>query len=102
MPTAGMPPDGASRTSTRQDSPSSLYAVDGQDWYIKDGLSWQQNFEAWNNLNVAPTAGNAGVGMPDNSMFMFRGLDSRGEFSDGAFDSLSMSMSNLDNLPNLD
>jgi hypothetical protein len=100
---SGMSGNGASRASTRQVSPSSsLYAIDGQDWYIKDGLNWQQNFEAWNNLNATTPAGNAGGGMQDNSMFMFRGLGNRGDFSDDAFDSLNMSMSNLDNLPNLD
>lgn len=93
----GMPSSDASRTGTRQVSPSSLYAIDGQDWYLKDGVNWQQNFEAW---NLGAPAATSGAGIPDNSMFMFRGL--QGDFSDGAFDSLNMSMSNLDNLPNLD
>lgn len=93
----------ASRSGTRQVSPSSLYAIDGQDWYLKDGVNWQQNFEAWNlGGAVSSPGGSAGNGgLVDGSMFMFRGLRG-GDLSDGAFDSLNMSMSNLDHLPGLD
>ncbi|KAJ4400906.1 Nitrogen assimilation transcription factor nit-4, partial [Neurospora sp. IMI 360204] len=31
----------------RQVSPSSIYAIDGQDWYLKDGVTWQQGFQGW-------------------------------------------------------
>ncbi|KAL2153216.1 hypothetical protein VTH82DRAFT_4371 [Thermothelomyces myriococcoides] len=40
-------------SSRRQLSPSSLYAVDGQDWYLKDGVTWQQNFQSWAGLGSA-------------------------------------------------
>lgn len=101
----GMPSTEASRTTTRQVSPSSLYAIDGQEWYLKDGVNWQQNFETWDlggpaTATTSATNGATG-GIPDaSSMYMFRGL--RGGTTEGAFDSLNMSMSNLDNLPNLD
>jgi hypothetical protein len=95
MPSSSGP---STQSGTRQVSPSSLYAIDGSDWYIKDGVNWQQNFEAW---NAASSSGN-GAGMADGSMFMFRGLRTGNEFDGGAFDSLSMSMGNLDQLPGLD
>jgi hypothetical protein len=97
-------PSGTSQSGngTRQVSPSSLYAIDGQDWYLKDGVNWQQNFEAWNMGGGATNGGGAnGGGMADASMFMFRGMR-RGEFGDGAFDSLNMGMGSLDHLPGLD
>ncbi|KAK3353032.1 fungal-specific transcription factor domain-containing protein [Lasiosphaeria hispida] len=112
--TNGLSPQGAasrpSATGPRQVSPSSnsLYAIDGQDWYLKDGVNWQQHFETWNNLPSAgtgnhnsPSVSSAGGGManPASSMFMFQGL--RGDAIDTTFDSFG-SMGNLDNLPGLD
>ncbi|KAK3688561.1 fungal-specific transcription factor domain-containing protein [Podospora appendiculata] len=99
-----------SRTGTRHVSPSSLYAIDGQEWYLKDGVSWQQNFEAWGLGNTNPvdslsaTNGAGGDansgGMVDPSMFMFRGL--RGNEMDSlGFESLG-SMGAMDHLPGLD
>ncbi|KAK1782469.1 fungal-specific transcription factor domain-containing protein [Copromyces sp. CBS 386.78] len=31
----------------RHVSPGSIYAIDGQDWYLKDGVTWQQGFQGW-------------------------------------------------------
>jgi hypothetical protein len=28
-------------------TPSSMFAIDGQDWYLRDSVNWQQNFQAW-------------------------------------------------------
>lgn len=81
--------------STRQMSPNSLFAIDGQDWFLKDGVSWQQNFETWG-LGQRPSNGQGN--MPD--MYMFRGL--RSPDMDTTFDSLNNSMNNLDHLPGLD
>jgi len=74
--------------STRQVTPNSVYPVDGQDWFLKDSVNWAHNFEGWG-LNT---------GMPDGSMFLFRGVPDR----DTTFDSLSNSMTDLDHLPGLD
>lgn len=50
----------------RQVSPSSIYAIDGQDWYLKDGVTWQQGFQGWDLEGVGSvrsgTAAKAGVG----------------------------------------
>ncbi|KAI5867012.1 fungal-specific transcription factor domain-containing protein [Durotheca rogersii] len=42
------------------------YAVDGQDWYLKDGVNWQSSFDAWNMGNGA-----SGINVSDPSMFIF-------------------------------
>lgn len=101
------PPGGSSGKSTR--IPNAQYALDGKDWYLKDGVSWQQNFESWSmgasptsqssSGNVPATAGGAVPG--GNEMFMFKGLqESDLDLGDGwDFDS---SMTNLDMLPGLD
>jgi hypothetical protein len=100
----GMEQASSSRSANRQLSPNSLYAVDGQDWYLKDGVNWQQNFETWglgaaaNQPSNSP-GGSTSPGMSDTSMFMFRGM--RGNDMDSGFDSLG-SMGSLDNLPGLD
>ncbi|KAB5523967.1 fungal-specific transcription factor domain-containing protein [Coniochaeta sp. 2T2.1] len=113
----------SSSGNTRQVSPSSssLYAIDGSDWYLKDGVNWQQNFEAWNGggggggggggSQQSPMGGGGAGGGGDGGMFMFRGMTgSRGGggagagdgFDSGVFDSLGMSMGGLDHLPGLD
>ncbi|KAK0715799.1 fungal-specific transcription factor domain-containing protein [Lasiosphaeris hirsuta] len=112
--TGGLSPQGAASrpaaTGPRQVSPSSnsLYAIDGQDWYLKDGVNWQQHFETWNNLPSAETgnhnspslsATSGNMANPASSMFMFQGL--RGDAIDTTFDSFG-SMGNLDHLPGLD
>ncbi|KAI0155061.1 fungal-specific transcription factor domain-containing protein [Hypoxylon sp. FL1284] len=38
----------ASQSTRRNQPPNSIYAVDGQDWYLKDGVNWQSSFDAWN------------------------------------------------------
>ncbi|KAK6085856.1 Nitrogen assimilation transcription factor nit-4-like protein 2 [Seiridium cupressi] len=58
------------QSSTRNVTPSSAYGVDGQDWYLKDGVNWQSGFDAWNMGNAATTGSN---GFPDSSMFVFTG-----------------------------
>ncbi|TPX10506.1 uncharacterized protein E0L32_008556 [Thyridium curvatum] len=82
---------------------TSLYAVDGQDYYLKDGVNWQQNFEGWGLGGGAPVGGNtpaAGGGGDVPDLFMFRNVRN----SDGspAFDSLNSPMDSLNNLPGLD
>jgi len=100
-----------SRQGTRHVSPSSIYAIDGHDWYLKDGVNWQQNFETWGlaggqgggNTDASPDTGVDG-GRGDAtaaSMFMFRGLGRANEMDPMGFDSLG-SMGNLDHLPGLD
>ncbi|KAK3487778.1 nitrogen assimilation transcription factor nit-4 [Neurospora hispaniola] len=37
----------SSKSVGRHVSPSSIYAIDGQDWYLKDGVTWQQGFQGW-------------------------------------------------------
>jgi hypothetical protein len=107
-----MPSAGSSRSATRHVSPNSVYAIDGQDWYLKDAVSWQQNFEAWNNMasgaggpssgqNYGPNNANGTSGAaPSDSMFMFRGMP-QNEMNSSGFD-LFGSMDTLDHLPGLD
>lgn len=45
-----------SRQSTR--TPTTQYALDGKDWYLKDGVNWQQNFESWA-MGASPTSQNS-------------------------------------------
>jgi hypothetical protein len=58
------------QSSTRNATPSSAYAVDGQDWYLKDSINWQSGFDAWNMANSATATSNA---FQDSSMFVFTG-----------------------------
>lgn len=114
-PMGSTPTSSRSAAQHRQLSPSSIYAIDGQDWYLKDGVNWQQNFETWNLGTAAAATGsnapgpsnNAGAGgssaspgMGDASMFMFRGM-SGSEMDGTGFESLG-SMGSLDHLPGLD
>ncbi|KAJ9138915.1 Fungal specific transcription factor [Pleurostoma richardsiae] len=88
-----------SRTTTRQVTPSSssVYAVDGQDWFLKDGVNWQQNFESW---GLGPGSG-GGQGIGDQgSMFMFKGM--QGSDLDSVFDFNNSVNNSLDQLPGLD
>ncbi|KAI1101081.1 fungal-specific transcription factor domain-containing protein [Jackrogersella minutella] len=60
---------GSNQTSPsmrRNQTPNSVYAVDGQDWYLKDGVNWQSSFDAWNMGN-----GPSGSNVSDPSMFVF-------------------------------
>lgn len=104
----------SSRTATRNATPNSVYAIDGQDWFLKDGINWQQNFEGWgmpsptnnnttnnnNNNNNAAGAG-AGAGVPGNDVFMFKGLQG-GDLDMGDTWDFDSSMTNLDQIPGLD
>jgi hypothetical protein len=101
---ASMGPPQSARPGGRQVSPSSLYAIDGQDWYLKDGVNWQQNFQTWG-LGAGAGASrpqNAGGSSASNgmndSMFVFRGVNMNE--MDSGFDSLGMG--SLDHLPGLD
>ncbi|ROW09486.1 hypothetical protein VMCG_02402 [Cytospora schulzeri] len=106
MTTSG-PSTQSSRTMTRQVTPNSIYAIDGQDWFLKDGISWQQNFEGWG-LGASPTnssntsgGGSGGTGMTSGDMFMFKGLQGPGLDMGSSWD-FDSSMSNLDQIPGLD
>ncbi|KAK3390441.1 fungal-specific transcription factor domain-containing protein [Podospora didyma] len=100
------------RNMNNTSNTSSIYAIDGQDWYLKDGVNWQQNFEAWatsSNPNPSQTGGLSDPSSP--SLFTFRaGLNGgRGanEFDSSGFDSLNSlnslgGMGSLDHLPGLD
>ena len=102
---ANMPPPQTSRPSGGGGGgrgPSSLYAVDGQDWYLKDGVNWQQNFQTWGaGVGAGQSSsrggnGNAAAGMSD-PMYVFRGM---GEMDQTGFEGLGMG--GLDHLPGLD
>ncbi|KAI1408884.1 fungal-specific transcription factor domain-containing protein [Hypoxylon sp. FL1857] len=54
------------QSARRSQAPNSVYAVDGQDWYLKDGVNWQSGFDTWNMGNAPP-----GANVSDPSMFIF-------------------------------
>lgn len=56
----------AFHNTRRSQAPNSTYAVDGQDFYIKDGVNWQSSFDVWN-MGNAPSGSN----VSDPSMFIF-------------------------------
>ncbi|RYO85741.1 hypothetical protein DL762_005062 [Monosporascus cannonballus] len=68
----------SSRTSTTA-TPNSVYAMDGQEWCIKDSVNWQSSFDTWNMANpttsvAAAAAAAAAVedsGLSDPSVFLF-------------------------------
>jgi hypothetical protein len=64
-----------SRSTTRNATPnSSAYAVDGQDWYLKDGVNWQSGFDAWNMGGGANGNSNSSTnGLGEAPMFLFTG-----------------------------
>ncbi|KAI1462030.1 fungal-specific transcription factor domain-containing protein [Annulohypoxylon moriforme] len=62
----GARPNQASQTLRRNQHPNSIYAVDGQDWYLKDGVNWQSGFDTWN-MGSGPSGSN----VSDPSMFIF-------------------------------
>lgn len=122
MPGGGGPPaqGGGQRASMvpRQGAAaaSSVYAIDGQDWFLKDGINWQQNFESWG-LSGSPTTsssnasggagggggggGGGGVGLGGGDMFMFKGLQGAVLDMGGSWD-FDNSISSLDRIPGLD
>lgn len=104
----------------RHVSPQSVYAIDGQDWYLKDGVNWQQNFETWaSNSGTGGGGGGSGgggQGLASPSMFMFQGLRGGGGAGPGGdggsgggglvdatgFEAALGAMGSLDHLPGLD
>jgi hypothetical protein len=100
---ASMGPPSSSSRPARQATTSSPYAIDGQEWYLRDGVTWQQNFQTWglgtaaNQQSNARGSNNTSNGMTDPSMFVFRGV---GVDVDSGFESLGMDI--LDHLPGLD
>ncbi|KAI1477627.1 fungal-specific transcription factor domain-containing protein [Daldinia eschscholtzii] len=95
----------ASQNTRRNQAPNSIYAVDGQDWYLKDGVNWQSGFDTWNMGNGPPNSN-----MSDPSMFIFtsnppannagRSLASM-DFNFEGLNNISSSMDGWD-LPNLE
>lgn len=80
-----------SRSTTRNVSPSLLGepSIDGQNWYLHDGVRWHQNFESWGLPPVSSAPGNAGASRaaegaalqaasPSFSDFGFRRMDELG------------------------
>lgn len=88
------------------------YALDGKDWYLKDGVSWQQNFESWGGLGTsgasqhggipAVVGGGGGGGGEAGDMYMFKGLLPDGDLDMGDGWDFDSSMTNLDMIPGLD
>ncbi|RYP82881.1 hypothetical protein DL770_005488 [Monosporascus sp. CRB-9-2] len=61
----------SSRTSTTA-TPNSVYAMDGQEWYIKDSVNWQSSFDTWNMANPTTSSAAAADGrLSDPSVFLF-------------------------------
>lgn len=114
--TSSGPSTQSSRAATRNATPNSVYAIDGQDWFLKDGINWQQNFEGWgmtnptsntnnnnnkNNNNAAGAGAGAGGGVAGGDVFMFKGLQ-EGDLDMGDTWDFDSSMTNLDQIPGLD
>lgn len=103
---AGLSSGNGTRQSTR--TPITQYALDGKEWYLKDGVNWQQNFESWGdgqnggsgNMQAGP-GGDLSGGSGGGDVFVFKGLQGSDlDLGDGwDFDS---SMTNLDMIPGLD
>lgn len=100
-------PTQSSRNAPRQVTPNSIYAIDGQDWFLKDGINWQQNFESWGLGGSPPHSSNTsgsggGGGLAGSDMFMFKGLQGAGlDMGDTSWE-FDRSMTNLDQIPGLD
>lgn len=101
------------RRSQHVSSPSAgptAYAIDGQDWFLKDGVSWQQNFAAWSGMSGGGQAQTdssraSGSGMTSPSTYFFTGgINNRGNGGDmdTGFDAAFGSIGSLDHLPGLD
>jgi len=70
-----------SRTGTRQGPSSSAFhdsIIDGQNWYLNDGVRWHQNFESWDMNSVGPQSNGSSNRVPsvplssDPMQFTFR------------------------------
>ncbi|KAI1088462.1 fungal-specific transcription factor domain-containing protein [Rostrohypoxylon terebratum] len=86
----------ASPSMRRNQHPSSIYAVDGQDWYLKDGVNWQSGFDTWN-MGNAPSGSN----VSDPSMFIFAS-NSPTNNSGRSLTPMELSFENLNNLSSTD
>ncbi|KAL7628823.1 hypothetical protein AAE478_000338 [Parahypoxylon ruwenzoriense] len=94
-------PNQGSQNMRRNQAPNSIYAVDGQDWYLKDGVNWQSSFDAWN-MGSSST----GANVSDPSMFIFtsnspsnnagRSLAAPMDFNFDGLNNLSTSMDGWD------
>lgn len=74
MPNAMQSNRGVRNSPAQNPAPNSVYAVDGQDWYLKDSVNWQSSFDTWNmaNSTSSATAAPNGGGMSDpSSVFVF-------------------------------
>ncbi|KAI1322288.1 fungal-specific transcription factor domain-containing protein [Xylariaceae sp. FL0255] len=62
----------AAQTATQSTgtAPASVYAVDGQDWYLKDSVNWQSGFDAWN-MGGNSVQTQSPAGLPDSRVFLF-------------------------------
>lgn len=65
------PPPPPPFAPTASSSSSSSYALDGKDWFLKDSVNLQQNFESWNNTSHTNTT----TTMPSSSSSSSRGAD---------------------------
>ncbi|KAI1082689.1 fungal-specific transcription factor domain-containing protein [Whalleya microplaca] len=86
----------ASQNTTRNVSPNSVYAIDGQDWYIKDGANWQSGFDTWN-----MGSGTSPANMSDPSMFMFTS-NSPGNNTRRSPTTMDFNFDSLNNLSSMD
>jgi hypothetical protein len=100
-----------SQAATRQVSPSSVFqeqSVDGQNWFLNDGVRWQQNFHAWELSNAAATSGGASAALnslANDPVFMFRGGNTPRPSSDdnlAGFDAFNASFNSSGWLQGLD
>ncbi|KAI3329433.1 fungal-specific transcription factor domain-containing protein [Xylariaceae sp. AK1471] len=48
-------------------TPNSVFAVDGHEWYLKDGVNWQAGFDAWNMGNTSHPS----TTLSDQQLFLF-------------------------------
>ncbi|KAI0164978.1 fungal-specific transcription factor domain-containing protein [Xylariaceae sp. FL1272] len=66
---SGQPPQSvAGQSRTQSHPPNPMFGIDGQDWYLNDGVNWQAGFDAWNMANVTTQAPN---NVPEQQVFVF-------------------------------
>lgn len=113
QPSASGPTATSSSTGTRHHTPNTPYTLDGKDWFLKDSVNLQQNFESWGlgaspgastntntNTNTDVNTNTNTKGMVSGDIFMFKGLQEMDMDLEGwDFDS---SMTNLDMIPGLE
>jgi hypothetical protein len=95
-----------------QNAVNSLYAIDGEQWYIKDGVNWQQNFESWglpagaNSVATAHARSNGNNSSPSSAgnpdMFVFQGIGLADLDANTGFDGFGTNLGAFDHLPGLD